>query len=316
MNHGKGIVVGQLIPMEDNRLTVSETLSIDEPAGGYMEMVEYRNSARRHLIALENKSAMEGYLEMMMQGTTLKQKAYGTLVSSEKHAEKIEQLVILPWRAVVLRYFEEEMKTMPKIHALIAIPYARTELQLRLAWCMIGLTRGEYDSEERKRSKEEKVFLMTSVRDLMTQQGAAVACAKRRDALCFVRFLLEQLTVPALNTCVMMLGEGDERAKALLLLALLELHQSKPMRVNMKEPVELEPMQKIGKIRRFSNKKLRLTKESMGAPPNFSEYCGPIRKKSYSYVSGIVGMAYNPFITEDIRASSVAKILDVKICND
>ena len=65
---------------------------------------------------------------------------------------------------------------------------------------------------------------MTSVRDLMTQQGAAVACAKRRDALCFVRFLLEQLTVPALNTCVKMLGEGDERAKALLLLAFLELH--------------------------------------------------------------------------------------------
>ena len=156
MNHGKGSVVGQLIPMEDNRLTVSETLSIDEPAGGYMEMVEYRNSARRHLIALENKSAMEGYLKMMMQGTTLKQKAYGTLVSSEKHAEKIEQLVILPWRAVVLRYFEEEMKTMPKIHALIAIPYARTELQLRLACCMIGLTRGEYDSEERKDRKRRK----------------------------------------------------------------------------------------------------------------------------------------------------------------
>ena len=282
-------------------MTVSETFSIDEPAGGYMEMVEYRNSARGHLIALENKSAMEGYLEMMMQGTTLKQKAYGTLVSSEMHTETIEQLVILPWRAVVLRYFEEEMKTMPKIHALIAIPYARTEWQLRLAWCMIGLTRGEYYSEERNRSKEEKVFLMTGVRDLMTQQGAAVACAKRRDALCFVRFMLEQLSVPALNTCVKMLREGDERAKALLLLALLDIHKSKLMRVNMKEPVELEPMQKVGKIRRFSNKELRLTKEYMGAPPNSSEYCGPTRKKSYSYVSGIVGMANNPFINENIR---------------
>ena len=32
-----------------------------------------------------------------------------------------------------------------------------------------------------------------------------------------------------------------------------------------------------------------------------SEYCGPIRKNSYDYVSGIVGMAYNPFINEDIR---------------
>ena len=82
----------------------------------------------------------------------------------------------------MLRYFEEEIRTTPKIHALIAIPYVRTELQLRFAWCMIGLTRGEYNSEERKRSKVEKVFLMTSVRDLMTQEGAAVACVKQRDA--------------------------------------------------------------------------------------------------------------------------------------
>ena len=97
--------------------------------------------------------------------------------------------------------------------------------------------------------------------------------------------------MPALNTCVKMLREGDERAKALLLLALLDIHQSKPMRVNMKEPVELEPMNKIDEIRRFSNKEMRLTKESVGALPKFSEHCGPIRKKSYSYVSGIVGMA-------------------------
>ena len=103
--------------------------------------------------------------------------------------KKDEPLVSLPWNTVMLRYFEEEMRTKPKIHALIAIPYVRTELQLRFAWCMIGLTRGEYDSEETKRSKGEKVFLLTSVRNLMAQEGAAVACAKRRDALCFVRFM-------------------------------------------------------------------------------------------------------------------------------
>ena len=154
----------------------------------------------------------------------------------------------------------------------------RTELQLRFAWCIIGLTREEYDSEEKKRSKEEKVFLMTSMRDLITQEEAAIACAKRRDTLCFIRFMIEQMSVPALNTCVKMLREGDEREKALLLLALLDMHQSKPMRLNMKEPVELEPMRKIDGIRRFSNKELRLTKESMGALPKSNEYCGPIRR--------------------------------------
>ena len=183
----------------------------------------------------------------------------------------------------MLQYFDEEMRTTPKIHVkihVIAIPYVRTELQLRFAWCLIGLTRGEYDSEERKRWKGEKVFLMTSVRDLMTQEGAAVACAKQRDTLCFIRFMVEQISAPAMNTCVKMLREGDERAKALLLLAFLNIYLSKPMRVNMKEPVELEPMKKIDKIRRFANKELRLTKESLGALPKSTENCGLFRKKS------------------------------------
>ena len=123
MNHGKGSVAGQLTPVEYNRLTVSETVSIDEPTGGYMEMLEYRNSARGHVMALEEEKAMEGYLETMLQGTILKQKAYGTLASSDVQAETIEQLVSLPWKAVVLRYFEEEMRTTPRIHALVAVPY-------------------------------------------------------------------------------------------------------------------------------------------------------------------------------------------------
>ena len=137
----------------------------------------------------------------------------------------------------------------------------------------MGPTREKYDSEERKRSKEEKVFLMTNLRDLIIQEGAVVACAKRRDALYFIQFMMDQISVPALNTCAKMLRDGDERAKALLLLVLLDMQQSKPMRVNMKEPEELKPMRKIDEIRRFSNKELRLTKESMGALPKSSEYC-------------------------------------------
>ena len=115
------------------------------------------------------------------------------------------------------------------------------------------------------------MFLMTSMRDPITQEEAAIACAKRRDVLCFIRFMIEQLSVPDLNTCVKMPREGDERAKALLLLAFLDMHQSKPMRVNMKEPVELDPMKKIDEIRRISNKEMKLTNESMRALLKSSE---------------------------------------------
>ena len=51
----------------------------------------------------------------------------------------------------------------------------------------------------------------------------------------------------------------------MLLQALIDIHQSKPMRLNMKAPVELEAMKEVDDIRRFSNKEVRLTKKSMGA---------------------------------------------------
>ena len=167
---------------------MSETVSIGEPAGGYLEMIEYRNSARGPLIALEDKSAMEGYLETMMQGTTLKQKAYGTLVSSEMHAETIEHLVSLPRRAVVLRYFKEEMRTTPKIHTLIAIPYVRRELQLRFAWCMIGLTRGEYDSEKKEKIEGRKGVINDEVEGSADPRSSSssVREAERRSLICSI----------------------------------------------------------------------------------------------------------------------------------
>ena len=61
---------------------------------------------------------------------------------------------------------------------------------------------------------------MLHLRDLMICEGAAVTCAKPRDALCFVRFILEQMSVPALNACAETLREGNELAKTLLLRAL------------------------------------------------------------------------------------------------
>ena len=122
MNHGKESVIAQLTTVEYNRLTVSDTASKDEPAGGHMEMMEYRNSARGHLIALENRVSMQCYLEETIPGTAMKKKPSGTLISSKMHTETVDHLVSLPWRAVVLRQFEEEKRITPNLPALKAIP--------------------------------------------------------------------------------------------------------------------------------------------------------------------------------------------------
>ena len=96
----------------------------------------------------------------------------------------------------------------------------------------------------------------------------------------FIRFMLEQMSAPALNTCTKILKEDCEPKETLLLQALVYIHQSKPLRVNIKKPEELEHLRKIDEIGRFSNKELRLSKESKGTLVRSSENCGPVRKKS------------------------------------
>ena len=101
---------------------------------------------------------------------------------------------------------------------------------------------------------------MMVLEDLTIKEEATMACAKRRDALCFIRFMLEQMSAPVLSACAKVIKEGCEPKRKLLRQALVDVHQSKPM----KEPEELEPLRKIDEIRRFSDNELRLSKESMG----------------------------------------------------
>ena len=121
--------------------------------------------------------------------------------------ETVDQLLSLLWRAVSLQHFETGKKTNPKAQALIAVSYVKTDLQLTLNWCLAWLTLEEYDSEERKRSKVENVLLMMHLSYLMSCEAAAMACAMRRDALCFVKFLLKQMSAAALNTYARILKE-------------------------------------------------------------------------------------------------------------
>ena len=114
---------------------------------------------------------------------------------------------------------------------------------------------------------------MTSLRDLMINEGAAVE--KKRRSLFRTVHVGTNIYTSSEYLCKK-LREGSEQAKTLLLPALLDIHQNKPMRVNLKEPVELEALKKIDEIRRFSNKEHRLRKESMGTLLKPSNYCGPI----------------------------------------
>ena len=74
---------GQLDVVEYSRITVPDSVHMGDPAGGYAEMLKAKNSARGHLMAWSEKKAIQEHLQKLTEGSNLKRKENGTLISSE-----------------------------------------------------------------------------------------------------------------------------------------------------------------------------------------------------------------------------------------
>ena len=73
---------GQLGVVEYSRITVPDSVHMGDPARGYVEMLKARNSARGHLMARNEKQAMQEYWKELTENSNLIPKEYGTVMSS------------------------------------------------------------------------------------------------------------------------------------------------------------------------------------------------------------------------------------------
>ena len=70
-------------------------------------------------------------------------------------------------------------------------------------------------TRRRQSGQKLKKFFYGTERSMIKKE-ATIACAKLRDALCFIKFMLEQMSA-ALSTCSKKIKEGCEPKKTLLI---------------------------------------------------------------------------------------------------
>ena len=162
---------GHFDVVEYSRITVPDAVHVGDPAGGYVEMLKARNSARGHLVAWNEKQAMQEYLKELTENSNLNKKEYGTVMSSEANEIGLEKLLEISWRAALQRYFDETMHAPATVAAYLAYPYTRTDLQVRLAWCLMGIQKAEYEANNDSKSKEQDLDLMEALRMLISRDN-------------------------------------------------------------------------------------------------------------------------------------------------
>ena len=63
-------------------------------------------------------------------------------------------------------YFDETMRASLSVMAYIANPCVRTDLQVRLMWCLVGIRRLEYEASIETKAREQQLELMGSLKVL------------------------------------------------------------------------------------------------------------------------------------------------------
>ena len=301
INMAKLKVEGQLDVVEYSRITVPESVHMGDPAGGYVEMLKARNSVRGHLMAWSEKRAMQEYLKGLTENSNFNRREYGTVMSSEANEIGLEKLLEISWRAALQKYFDETMNAPATVAAYLAHPCVRTDLQVRLAWCLMGIKKAEYEASNDSKSREQELELMEALRALISKDDSAIAWAKRKDALCFVRFVVDRIPTPVLGECIKIIRQKGVDCERNFLRALLELYQDMPLTVPSKESNDMESYRKLEEVRRYSNKELKVSRDLIEAVRGQKEFATLGKLKSFQYVSGIPGMAYNPFVNEEAR---------------
>ena len=95
-------------------------------------------------------------------------------MSSEANEIGLEKLLGISWRAALQRYSDETMHAPATVAAYLAYPCARIDLQVRLAWCLMGIKKAEYEASNDSKSKEQELELMKALRVLISRDDSAI----------------------------------------------------------------------------------------------------------------------------------------------
>ena len=83
--------------------------------------------------------------------------------------------------------------------------------------------------------------------------------------LCFMRFVVDRIPIPVLGECIKSIRQGGVDCERNFLRALLDLYQDMPLPIRSKESNDMESYRRLEELRRYSNKELKVSRESIKA---------------------------------------------------
>ena len=257
-----------------------------------------RNTSRPWWVALETLKELEDCLKKLDSGVSRKRRNWATLQKAEINKLELGSQVKRTWQNLLRDHFEEAMRTPSSASPLMANPFIRTAGQLMFAWSLVGIELETLISYDKLKLGGKNLELYQVLMQHVARDNSDLSLARRKDATCFLRCIMLMMTDSTILACHKR-AIGSKTVERRVSAVILNVYQSTGIEKEDGSRQSLESHRKLDEIRRFYNKNFEEEPDVHRNLASSREYSRPNKKGEYQYVSGVMGMAYNPFLDSE-----------------
>ena len=274
-----------------------------------------RNTARPWWVALETMKELEDCLKKLDHGVSRKRRTWATQQKAEVNRLKLGSQLKRTCQSVLREYFEEAMRTTSSALPLMANPFVRTAGQLMFAWSLVGIELEVLTPRDKLKLGNKSLEVYQMLVQHVARDNSGLSLARRKDATCFLRWIMSVMTNSTVQACHQK-AKGSKTMERRVSTVILNVYQSTGIGKEDESRQSLENHGKLDEIRRFHNKKFEEEHDVHRNLALAADYSRPNKKVEYQYVSGVMGIAYNPFrgreSSQESRGDGAVEVLDGK----
>ena len=250
--------------------------------------------ARPWWVALETLQELEDCLKKLDSGVSRKRRNWATQQKADINKVELGSQLKRTWQNLLKDHFEEAMRTSSSASPLMANPFIRTAGQLIFAWNLLGIELETMTSYDKLKLGGKNLEMYRVLVQHVARDNSGLSLARRKDATCFLRWTMSMMTDSTILACHQR-AVGSKTLERRVSAVILNVYQSTGIEKEDVSRQSLESHRKLDEIRRFYNKKFEENHDVHRNLASSGEYLKPNKKGEYQYVSGVMGMAYNPF---------------------
>ena len=177
-------------------------------------------------------------------------------------------------------------------------------------WIFAGMALEALTSHDKLKLGDKGLQVYQMLVQHIARDNSGLSLARKKDATCFLRCIMSVITDATVQMCHQN-AMGSENMERRVSTVILNVYQSTGIEKEERSRRSLESHGKLDEIRRFYNKNFEEGHDVHCNLARAEEYAKPTKRGEYQYLSGVMGIASNPFL--DSEAGSAYMIFEVAV---